>query len=108
MDIDVQMIRDEDLEKIEREVLLNKQDYLVNHVKPDDILDALIAKKLVGNFAGQKFSLPTSTTSDKVRIILDEIKRSRPGYLKEFCTILKESRTQDHVVEELRKGMQSK
>lgn len=98
------VIRDEDLEKIEREVLLNKQDYLVSHVKPEDILDPLIAKKLVGISAEQKFSLTTSTTSDKVRIILDDIMRSRPGYLKEFCNILKESRTQDHVVEELQKG----
>ena len=95
---------DEDLEKIEKEVLLNKQEYLVSHVKPDDIIDALIAKKLVGHFASQKYSIPTNTASDKVRIILEDIKRSRPGYLKEFCDILKDSRTQDHVVAELQKG----
>lgn len=97
-------VQDQDLEKIENEVLLNKQQYLVTHVKPDDIIDALIAKKLVGSFAGQKFSLPTNTPSDKVRIILEDLRRSRPGYLKEFCAILQESRTQDHVVAELQKG----
>ena len=98
-------VRTEDLEKIENEVLRNKQQYLVTHVKPDDILDALVQNKLVGNSADQKYSLPTNTVSDKARIILDELRRSRPGYLKEFCTILKESRTQDHIVAELQKGM---
>lgn len=97
-------VQAKDLEKIENEVLLNKQQYLVTHVKPDDIFDALIEKKLVGKFADQKYQLLTNTVSDKVRIILDELKRSRPGYLKEFCTILKESRTQDHIVDELQKG----
>ena len=98
------LVQDEDLEKIEKEVMLNKQDYLVKHVKPDDIYDSLIAKKLIGKFASEKFCLLTNTTDDKVRILLDELKRSRPGYLKEFCIILKESRTQDHVVAELQKG----
>lgn len=97
-------VQAKDLEKIENEVLLNKQQYLVTHVKPDDIFDALIEKKLVGKFADQKYQILTNTVSDKVRIILDELKRSRPGYLKEFCTILKESRTQDHIVDELQKG----
>jgi len=97
-------IPEKDLERIEKEVLLNKQEYLVSRVKPDDIIDYLIAKKLVGGFASQKFSLPTNTPDDKVRIILEELRRSRPGYLKEFCTILKESRTQDHIVFELEKG----
>lgn len=98
------VVRDEDLGKIEREVLLNKQEYLVNHVKPDDIIDSLVSKKLVGDFATQKFSLLTNTASDKVRVILEDVKRSRPGYLKEFCTVLQESRTQDHIVDVLQEG----
>lgn len=97
-------VRDEDIERIENEVLLNKQQYLITHVKPDDILDSLIAKKLMGSFADQKYSLRDNSTSDKVRIILEDLKRSRPGYLKEFCTILRDSRTQDHIVAELQKG----
>lgn len=98
-------VRAEDLEKIEDEVLRNKQQYLVTHVKPDDILDALVQNKLVGDSADQQYNLRTNTISDKVRIILNELRRSRPGYLKEFCTILKGSRTQDHIVAELQKGM---
>ena len=98
------VIRDEDLEKIEKEVMLNKQDYLVNHVKPDDIYDSLIAKKLIGDFASEKFCLRTNTTNERVRILLEDMRRSRPGYLKEFCIVLKESRTQDHIVVELQKG----
>ena len=102
------VVQEEDLEKIEKEVMLNKQDYLVNHVKPDDIYDSLIAKKLIGNFASEKVLLPTNTTDEKVRILLEDVRRSRPGYLKEFCVVLKESRTQDHVVAELQKGMYSR
>ena len=101
------VIPDEDLGNIEREVLLNKQDYLVKHVKAEDIIDHLISMKLVGEFASQRFSLPTSTASDKVRIILDDLMRSRPGYLKQFCKVLQESRTQDHIVDELQKGTAS-
>ena len=97
------IVRDKDLGKIEKEVMLNKQDYLVEHVKPDDIFDHLIAKKLIGRSASEKFCLPTNTTKEKVRIILEDITRSRPGYLKELCAILQESR-QDHVAEELLKG----
>ena len=96
--------RDEDLDKIEKEVMLNKQDYLVNHVKPDDIYDSLIAKKLIGMSASEKFDLRTNTANEKVRILLEDVKRSRRGYLKEFCIVLKESRTQDHIVAELQKG----
>ena len=97
------VVGDEDPEKIEQEVILNKQNYLVEHVKPDDIYDHLIAKKLIGRSASEKFCLPTNTIKEKVRIILQDVIRSRPGYLKELCAILRESR-QDHVAEELLKG----
>ncbi|XP_065905041.1 uncharacterized protein [Dysidea avara] len=95
------------LQEIEQEVLKNKRHYLVKTVKPEDIIDDLISQKLVGNYAKQQFGLLVTDTNAKVRIIVDELERSPPGFLKEFCEVLKRSRTQDHVVQELQKEFHS-
>lgn len=92
-------------QELETEVLTNKRHYLVKNIKPDDIIDGLIEKRLVGDSAKQKYGLLITTTDQKVQIILEELLRSRPGFLKDFCEVLDKSKTQGHVVDELQRGI---
>jgi len=93
------------LQEIEREVLDNKRHYLVKNIKPEDIVDDLISQKLIGANAKQRFELRVTTTDEKVQIVLDDLGRSYPGFMKEFFDVLRRSKTQDHVVQVLQQGI---
>ena len=95
---------DLELKELEREVLTNKRHYLVENIKPEDLIDHLISKKLIGTNAKQKFELPVTTTDKKVQIILDDLERSCPGFLGDFCEVLRKS-AQDHVAQVLEQGI---
>jgi len=84
-------------------VLTNKRHYLVKNIKPEDLIDHLISKKLIGTNAKQKFELRVTTTDEKVQIILNDLERSYPGFLRDFCEVLRRS-AQDHVAQVLQQG----
>ena len=96
-----------DVEKIlelQKEVFTNCQQYIVNHLSPDDVVDIMISKRLIGDSASQQLCLPIKTTKERNRIIVNELSRGGPGAFEKFCAILKKNRRMKHIADHLEKG----
>ena len=91
--------------ELQREVFTNCRQHIVQHLSPDDIVDHLISKHLIGDSARQQLSLPSKTTQEKNRIIVDELSTGGPDTLEKFCTILKKQSRKKHIADRLEKGM---
>jgi len=74
------------------------------NVNPDDVKDHLVSKHLVGQSAYECLNLKVKTSTEKNRIIVDELCRGGIGTLEKFLLILKgESKTM-FVAEKLESG----
>ena len=90
--------------ELQREVLVNCRQYIVQYLSPDDIVDHLISKRLIGESARQELSLPNKTPQEKNRIIVDQLSTGGPDAFEKFCVILKKDRTK-HIADKLEEGM---
>ena len=76
----------------------------MQYLNPDDIVDHLISKHLIGDSARQELILD-KITMEKNRIIVDELCSGGPDTFKKFCGILKENSRTKHIADRLEKGM---
>ena len=76
----------------------------MEHLKPDDIVDHLISKGLIGDSAQQRLCLPINTLKDKNRIIITELRSGGPDTFGNFCEILKKSSLTKHIADHLEKS----
>ena len=96
-----------DVEKkleLQKEIFTNCRQYIVQRLSPDDVIDHLISKRLIGDSAYQQLRLPIKTTQDKNRTIVDELCSGGPGVFEEFCAILKKNRRAKHIADYLERG----
>ena len=91
--------------KLERKVLMNNRNYIVQYLNPDDVMDDLISKQLIGQNAHKELKQPTKTAKEKNRIIVDELYNGGPDTLERFCEILKENRGAKFMADKLEKGI---
>ena len=101
-------IVDLDIDKkleLQRRVLINCWQYVVQYLSPDDVVDHLISKRLIGENAKQELSLPNKTPQEKNRIIVDQLSTGEPDALEKFCVILKKDSRTKHIADRLEKGV---
>ena len=60
--------------------------YLLKHLDPDDVFEDVVQENMI-SLGAQRQIRPS--TEDKVRIMVEQFKRSGPGSLKKFCRILR-------------------
>ena len=99
----VELVGTEKKLELQKEVFTSCRQYIVQYLSPDDIVDHLISKHLIGDSARQQLSLP-KTTQEKNRIIVDELSTGEPDTLEKFCTILKKNIRTKHISDKLEKG----
>ena len=100
----VEMLDVEKRLKLQKEVFTNCCQYIVRFLNPDDVMDTLFSKCLIGNSAYQQLCLPIKTTQQKNRTIVDELSNGVPGVFEEFCAILKKNRRTKHIADLLENG----
>ena len=96
-----------DIEKrleLQKEIFTVCQNYLVQCLNPDDVMDHLISKHLIGDSTYQQLRLSNKTKQEKNRIIVDGLSSGGPGTLEKFCVILKENKITKHIADHLKKG----
>ena len=89
--------------ELQKEVFTNCRQHIVEYLSPDDIVDHLISKHLIGDSARQQLSLP-KTTQEKNRIIVDGLSKGGPDALEKFCVILKKNSRTKHISDRLEEG----
>ena len=91
--------------ELQKKVFTNCREYIVKHLNPDDIVDNLVSKHLIGDTACQQLCLPIKITQDKNRIIVNELSSGGPDTLEKFCAILNENSRIKHISDQLQKGI---
>ena len=86
-------------------VLINCRQHIVQYLSPDDVVDHLISKHLIGDNTIQELSLPNKTLQEKNRIIVDQLSTGEPDALEKFCVILKKDSRTKHIADRLEKGV---
>ena len=97
-----------DVEKkleLQKEVFTSCRQHIVKYLSPDDVVDTLISKRLIGETASQHVTLPIKTPQDKNRIIVDELASGGPDAYEKFRDILKKSSRTRHIADHLEKGV---
>ena len=90
--------------ELQRELFTANTAFLVRNLSPDDIVDQLISHHLVGNSAREQLNSHYKTSSEKNRIIVEEVSSGEPGAVDEFCEILKKNSRTRYIAEKLEKG----
>ena len=91
--------------ELQKEVFTNCRQYIVQYLNPNDILDHLISKHLIGENASQELRLPIKTVQEKNRTIVNELSIGGPDAFGRFCEILKKDSRTKHIADQLEKGM---
>ena len=90
--------------ELQKEVFTICRQTIVQHLSPDDVVDQLVTERLIGNSAYEKLCLQ-KPTSEKNRIIVDELSRGGPGTFEKFCVLLKKNWRTKHVADQLERGV---
>ena len=91
--------------KLQRKILMNNRNYIVQYLNPDDVMDDLISKQLIGQNALEQLKQPTMVAKERNRIIVDELYNGGADTLERFCEILKENRGTKFMADKLEKGI---
>ena len=86
------------------EVIANQRVLLSQKLSADDLMDYLIADRLVDDSVGEKLGMMCFTPMEKNRMIINSLSRGPPGTLKKFCAILRKVKKYSYIAEELEKG----
>ena len=95
---------DDDSPEVIDEVISNQRVLLSQKLSADDLMDHLIAAKLVDESVGQKLSLMCFTPMEKNRMIISSLSTGPPDTLKKFCAILRKVKKYSYIADELEKG----
>ena len=95
---------DDDSLDIAAEVISNQRVLLSQKLSSDDLMDYLIADRLVDNSTGEKLSMMCFTPVEKNRMIITSLSKGPPGTLKRFCAILRKVTKYSYIADELEKG----
>lgn len=90
---------------LQYDFFIKQRSYLIRFLSPDDIIDHLISAHLVGPTVHEQVCSFHVIRSEKNRIIVEELSRGGVETVEEFCQILRETRTMNHVAEKLEKGV---
>ena len=90
--------------ELQKQLFTDCRPYIVQYLSPEDIVDHLISKHLIGQSAQQQLGLLVKTPQEKNRIIVDELSNGGPDTLKKFCEILKKNGRKKHIADYLKKG----
>ena len=101
----VELLDSEKKLELQKEVFTNCRQYIVQYLNPNDILDHLISKHLIGENASQELGLPIKTAQEKNRTIVNELYIGGPDTFGKFCEILKNTSRTKHIADHLEKGM---
>ena len=91
--------------KLQRKILMNNRNYIVQYLNPDDVMDDLTSKQLIGQNALEQLKQPTMAAKERNRIIVDELYNGGADTLERFCEILKENRGTKFMADKLEKGI---
>ncbi|XP_065906790.1 NACHT, LRR and PYD domains-containing protein 14-like isoform X2 [Dysidea avara] len=83
------MVSIEKMEKqaiVEAEVFNEAEDFLIQHLDPDDLFDDAIRENIISPSAQRKIR---PSAEDKTRIMVEQFKRSGPGTLEKVCNMLR-------------------
>ena len=97
-------LSDDDPLDVAAEVISNQRVLLSQKLSSDDLMDYLIAEKLVDNSAGEKLGMMCFTPMEKNRVIITSLLKGPPGTLKKFCAILRKVKKYGYIADELEKG----
>ena len=75
---------------MEKQILMDNRDFIVNYLDADDIRDQLIQARLISKNAAE--SLIGKSKIDKNRIVFEQLSNGGAGTLEKFCKILKNQR----------------
>ena len=90
--------------ELQKQLFTDCRPYIVQYLSPNDIVDHLISKHLIGQCAKQQLGLLVKTPQEKNGIIVDELSSGEPDALKKFCEILKKNGKTKHIADHLKKG----
>ena len=95
---------DDDSLDIANEVIDNQRVLLSQKLSADDLMDYLIAERLVDSNVGEKLGMMSFTPMEKNRMIINCLTKGGPGTLKKFCAILRKVKKYSYIADELEKG----
>ena len=96
---------DDDSLDISTEVIGNQRVLLSQKLSADDLMDYLIAERLVDSNVGEKLGMMSFTPMEKNRMIINCLAKGGPGTLKKFCAILRKVKKYSYIADELERGM---
>ena len=86
---------------MEKQVLMDNRDFIVNYLEADDITDQLIQARLISQNAAE--SLIGKSKVDKNRIVFEQLSNGGAGTLEKFREILKNQRRKTDKSKQLEK-----
>ena len=95
-----------DMEKcldVQKQVLTEKRDFIVQHLDAEDVIDELIQERLMGRSAAQRLQLAGTSRGEKNRIICEQLTTAGPNAVNKFCKILRNNQRQTFIAETLEK-----
>ena len=88
--------------KEQKQVLKDNRDFIVEYLDPDDVIDELIQRRLIGENAAQKVTQPMGVSRvEKNRMIVNQLGMSGPGAVEKFCEIIKKKERQKFIADKL-------
>jgi len=85
--------------EIQEQVVTDNRDLIVKLLEPDDLVDELIQKRLLGRSGAQRVQLPGTSREEKNRIICEQLTTAGPDALNKFCEILRKNKRQTFIAE---------
>ena len=86
---------------MEKQILLDNRDFIINYLEADDITDQLIQAHLISENAAE--SLIGKSKVDKNRIVFEQLSNGGAGTLEKFREILKNQRRKTDKSKQLEK-----
>ena len=92
------------MENLPRDLFIDNMSYLTERLNPNDIIDHLISKRMVGRTTHEFVYSQFSTPTEKNRRIIKDLSQGDERTVKQFFIILRKSRMTQYIAEKLEKG----